>query len=128
MYYCSLTLHIKDALAISGKPDNLNDLCTKAQALDLCYWECRDKGCYNLNTPSSSSAKSAFSTLPATMQSKFYSIQLSNLPNHACFTLQATDQQPLQSPWSQWQIATCREGTPTQEQPLPSVHFKRPDG
>jgi hypothetical protein len=69
MYYCSLAPCIKDTLAISSKPDNLNDLCTKAQALDSCYWEHSDKDHYKLNTPSSSSTKSTINTLPTNAHS-----------------------------------------------------------
>ena len=52
MYYRGLALRIKDSLAISGKPDTLDELRTKAQALDLCHWEHREEDRYKSNTPS----------------------------------------------------------------------------
>jgi hypothetical protein len=42
-YYRGLAPHLKDALVYSSKPTTLNGLRTRAQALDLRYWECKDK-------------------------------------------------------------------------------------
>ena len=61
-YYRGLATRIKDGLAISGKPAMLNALHTKAQALDLHYWERRNKERYKLNTQATSSAQPATTT------------------------------------------------------------------
>ena len=42
-YYKGLAPRIKDALVLAGRPNNLEDLRTRAQELDLRYWECKDE-------------------------------------------------------------------------------------
>jgi len=42
-YYKGLAPRLKDALVYSGKPANFNGLRTRAQALDLRYWEHKDE-------------------------------------------------------------------------------------
>ena len=42
-YYKGLAPRLKDALVFSGKPTTLNGLRTRAQALDLRYWERKDE-------------------------------------------------------------------------------------
>ena len=69
MYYRSLTPHIKDALAISGKPDTLIMLKTKAQAMDLHYWERREEERLKSSLSASSSSKPAASSSSLTSQS-----------------------------------------------------------
>ena len=69
MYYRGLTPCIKDALAISGKPATLDELRTKAQALDLHYWECKDEERFKTNTQSSSTNKPASTSTSSASQS-----------------------------------------------------------
>ena len=69
MYYRGLAPRIKDALAISGKPNTLDELRTKSQALDLRYWERKDEERFKSNAQSSSSAKPAATTSSSTSQS-----------------------------------------------------------
>lgn len=38
-FYKGLPNQIKDEIACIGKPNNLNELCTTAAAIDACYWE-----------------------------------------------------------------------------------------
>ena len=57
MYYRGLAPRIKDSLALSGKPDTLDELRTKAQALDLRHWERKEEDRYKPNASSSSSVK-----------------------------------------------------------------------
>ena len=64
-FYRGLAPRIKDTLAISGKPTTLDELRTKSQALDLRYWERRDKEHYK--NPSSSS-KTASTSSSSTAQ------------------------------------------------------------
>ena len=42
-YYKGLAPRIKDGLVYAGRPNNLEGLRNRAQALDLCYWECKDE-------------------------------------------------------------------------------------
>ena len=42
-YYKGLAPRIKDGMVYAGRPNNLEGLRNRAQALDLCYWECKDE-------------------------------------------------------------------------------------
>ena len=67
-YYHGLALHIKDGLAISGKPATLKELRAKAQALDLRYWERKNEDRHLQNTSGGQSSKSSMTTSSATSQ------------------------------------------------------------
>ena len=69
MYYRGLAPRIKDALAISGKPATLDELRTKAQALDLRYWERKDEERFKTNAQSSSTSKPASTSTSSASQS-----------------------------------------------------------
>jgi hypothetical protein len=68
-YYRGLVPHLKDALIYSGKPTTLNGLQTRAQALDLCYWERKDKDCPQGGSSGSSNARPSLGTSVATSSS-----------------------------------------------------------
>ena len=56
-YYKGLAPCIKDTLIFAGCPNNLDELCTQAQELNLCYWECKEKDCATAPSSGSSSVK-----------------------------------------------------------------------
>ena len=60
-YYKGLAPRLKDALVYSGKPTTLAGLCTRAQALDLRYWERKDEE-RPKGAPSTHSSSSVAST------------------------------------------------------------------
>ena len=68
MYYRGLAPRIKDSLAISGKPDTLDELRTKAQSLDLRYWERKDEDRYKLNSTGGQFSKSSSTASTSTSQ------------------------------------------------------------
>ncbi|KAG6326359.1 hypothetical protein ID866_12729, partial [Astraeus odoratus] len=46
-----------DEIACVGKPPCLIDLCTMAQGIDACYWECKSEiTCQTKNNPQPSSS------------------------------------------------------------------------
>ena len=65
-YYKGLAPRIKDGLVYGGRPDNLADLRTQAQALNSHYWECRDKEHFK---PSTSTPQKPVSTSSSTTPS-----------------------------------------------------------
>ncbi|KAG6330936.1 hypothetical protein ID866_8152 [Astraeus odoratus] len=61
MFYNGLPDCIKDEIACAGKPPHLVNLCTMAQGIDMCYWECKSEITCQAKTnpqPSSSSKQS----------------------------------------------------------------------
>ncbi|KAG6327185.1 hypothetical protein ID866_11904 [Astraeus odoratus] len=61
MFYNRLLDCIKDKIAHVGKPPHLVDLCTMAQGINACYWECKSEIACQAKTnplPSSSSKQS----------------------------------------------------------------------
>jgi hypothetical protein len=69
-YYKGLALCIKDVLVYSGHLNTLVGLCTHAQALNSCYWECKDEDHYKMTPISMSGLQSTpLGTSPATSSS-----------------------------------------------------------
>ncbi|KAG6326295.1 hypothetical protein ID866_12794, partial [Astraeus odoratus] len=57
MFYNGLPDHIKDKITHVGKPPHLVDLCTMAQGINACYWECKSEiACQAKTNPQSSSS------------------------------------------------------------------------
>lgn len=75
-YYKGLAPRLKDALVFSGKPTTLNGLRTRAQALDLCYWERKDEE----RPRDASSSRTPSATSSSTSSSKSSSTQAKSSP------------------------------------------------
>ena len=69
-YYKGLTPHIKDGLVFSSQPNKLSALCTKAQALDLHYWEHHNEDCLKDKPAATPSPKFSGGSTPTSTSSK----------------------------------------------------------
>ena len=65
-YYKGLAPRIKDGLVYAGRPNNLEGLRNRAQALDLRYWERKDEDRSYMSTSGPSSSKPSSGTTAAT--------------------------------------------------------------
>ena len=65
-YYKGLAPRIKDGMVYAGRPNNLEGLRNRAQALDLRYWERKDEDRSYTSTSGSSSSKPSSGNAAAT--------------------------------------------------------------
>ena len=65
-YYKGLAPCIKDGMVYAGRPNNLEGLRNRAQALDLHYWECKDEDRSYTSTSRPSSSKPSSGNAAAT--------------------------------------------------------------
>ena len=73
MYYRGLPARIKDAFAINGKLDTLDELRNRAQAINARHWERKEEDRHRAPTSSSSPSKSSSATAQSPNRTSSYS-------------------------------------------------------
>ena len=68
-FYNGLPNHIKDEVSRIGKPSTLSDLRHLAQAIDVCYWECKSEVSRQMKPSANPSTSKSTSDKPSTSTS-----------------------------------------------------------